>query len=66
MASRIDTPQEGWFFIGDVQAQGNADRLHEQAMKEIIRQMAQVTSGRTRVFCYLRSTLGGKAVAFAW
>ncbi|MFB3893565.1 MAG: hypothetical protein ACE15C_16250 [Phycisphaerae bacterium] len=66
MASRMDSPQEGWFFLGDLRALGNADRLHEQAMKEIIRQMADDKSHRTRVFCYLRGACGGRPVAFAW
>ena len=66
MASRMDSPQEGWFFLGDVRALGSADRQHEQAMKEIIRQMAEDQSQKTRVFCYLRAMCGGKAVAFAW
>ena len=66
MASRMDNPQEGWFFLGDLRALETADRLNEQAMKDIIRHMAEDQSHRTRVFCYLRGTCGGKAVAFAW
>ncbi len=66
MASRMNSPQEEWFFLGDVRALGQADRLHERAMKEIIRQMAEDRSQNTRVFCYLRGACGGKAVAFAW
>jgi hypothetical protein len=66
MASRLDNASQGWMQLGDLELLQCENQLHEQAMRETIRSLAQTQDSRTRVLCFLRAPLGGKAVAFAW
>jgi len=43
-----------------------AMRMQEQALRDMVRQLADGKSPKTGVYCYLRAPMGGQSVAFAW
>lgn len=65
MACRMDNAQV-FFQVTRIENLEADIRLHEQALRESIRKLAQDPQLRPDVLCFLRPPMGGKCIGFAW